>query len=228
MATERDESYLRGVLKLDPQFDARRIVALRAAHLDGSPPPPPDEDGNLAARRLEQIAALARIRNGFWSAEERQLAEELDAIDAQRFPELLPEVVRLRRAAAVRGELESLAGERGRAVHFVRLLRDVCTASPREAAAMREASISALRSAQTPEDRRLRRDCRRIARQVSLHCPILSAFEGAWLADVVAARTGWRTTWRRAAGPLAFACLLAILLVWLLEVAGLRLLRGMR
>jgi len=227
MTTDRDRDYLRIVLPLDPLIDARRIVALRAAHLDEAGAAPSGEEVDLGTRRRELLTQLKRVRRDFWSAEEKQLAEKLSALDANDFLELVPEVVRLRQAAAIRGELDLLSDTRGQETPFLRLVRDLCVASPREAATLREAALAALSSVKSRDERRRRRDCRRITLRIVRELPRLFEFERAWFAAVVS-HTGWRATCRRIVGRLPFSFLVALPFVWLPGIAGLQLPWGLR
>ncbi len=116
MADTPTTKYLRRVAELNPMWRSADLVDLRsrAFQITRQDKAKTTEaySGDIQQLRTAYRDFLHRIQAQFWQMPQPMLLQQLDSIDTQHLPELVPIIQRLRTVAAARGEFPKLAQEK--------------------------------------------------------------------------------------------------------------------
>ncbi len=140
-------AYLASALQMDPMNESHQIVALRSQvfglHEEGNVSTAELDEENHRAAALEKLQA---IRGNLWTEPLESLTAQLDELNTQEFPELREPVHRIRLVLRNREKILNLDVPDRFAEDFMRHLKDLLAASPRDSAVLREQLLVAFRN----------------------------------------------------------------------------------
>ena len=169
--------YLEAAFKLNPVWQARQIVDLRARvlrlqRLDRTESR--EDAAEVAKLREAARKRVAQIQQEFWKMPIDGLKRQLHSIDVAQLPELAPVLKRLQTAAACRGAFPQLAQERWMEAKLFRAFKSAVVLPPGEAGFIKEKFIARIR------DRKQLKKIQRAARKIETDYPLLHALERDW------------------------------------------------
>ncbi len=131
--------YCAQVLKLDPTFEADRILELRRKRKEGRLTTESDERGHAHPGKIEQQVtrrqaeqALENAAQNFWEEDEQTLSQRLKALELENFPELHRYRNRLLRVLRHRNEFNYVLTDNEVELHIIDSLRNTLVASEKE------------------------------------------------------------------------------------------------
>ena len=194
MGGPTDVEYLTRVARLNPSDQVAEIMTLRRAWLAGLPlpesasakPEAPELDHDFLADRLNLL------RTRFWSLDAAQIAQELDELRLDDFPDLRLAAMSLRTVASRLAGFRRLADHPHCFPEFLDLFHKLVLAAPRQAVGLRRELESTARRGMAYPSRRSPREFRRIARTIETEFPEVASLQPLLLAKISSSGLGER------------------------------------
>ncbi len=177
---QRSINYLVQVLQRNPLEESASIIRGRNRLLGltksvTSQSQPGVDLGKTRQQRERALQQVEQLRKIVWTAPLEQLRGELDAVSANRFPDIQATVKRLSTLVAQRSQFPSLVEHPHFDADFFSTLKEVLASPPREVAILKERQIVAFGK------RKKRRRGKKMLRLLKKEQPALYALEAAWL-----------------------------------------------
>lgn len=139
-------TYLADVLQRNPLYEAEQIIDSRAAFLglDKRRDAPQPQRHDQQALREGLQTEIDAVRSKFWTLALDELFQRIDALDADRFPELQPVVRRLRTIAGLRAAFPRLASHERAYLPLVHALKRCAALPPFDAGKIKEQFLRGL------------------------------------------------------------------------------------
>lgn len=176
---DRDpREYLSQVLGMNPLHESDKIVTLRSRMLGFSESNTPAHEFEQQEQRSADLQELQAIRNSFWKDSVESIEARLDKLNVEDFHELQEPVNRLKVVARHRDRIVDFPTNSRFDEDFLRHLKWVLTAAPRDTAALREKLLVAFRN------RKNRKQGRPLIARLKAEYPEIYALESAWFAKL--------------------------------------------
>lgn len=130
-------------------------------------------------QRQEALKQLDAIRSDFWTKPLPDLKASLQAVDAEHFPDVLSVVRRLTVVANHRDKLPQLTAHKSFDGDFLKVFREVLTATPRDSAVAKERMLAQFGKS------KVRKRGSKMIRLIQQQLPELYALELNWLNSLV-------------------------------------------
>ncbi len=172
--TERNATaYLQRVLRLNPLFEAEKVIAERKRFLGIV------DLGEAAAAENQELRTkvsrkINQIRGAFWTGGAERLQRQLSSLPVDKFPDLKATVERLLRVLDIRPEFPQLLDHPSTVKGIFSAFKDAATASRKEAARIRQATLPKVNSSNR------RRRAYKMARRVKRQFPELYELDRQW------------------------------------------------
>lgn len=177
----RTAAYLRTILGMNPVWESEQILLARRKALALSVTAAGDqcsESTDQRASRKEGLERLKHVQEKFFELSDPILMSKLDALDANRHPELAASVIRLKACAKRRQQILSMFDDRVLNQDLVAALCNSLTMPQSEARLRREEYIRSLST------RRRLRQARRSAKRIRNSYPEVFELDRDWLTIV--------------------------------------------
>ena len=170
--------YLTAQIGLNPLEQAGRIIEDRAVFLGLKKREIVLPDEVLQQKRETCRQQINNVRHGFWTRNAQTIRQQLDAIDARRFPELKVALDRLKIISAFRSEFDRLAKHPQKNDNLFLALKRIMMLDPKDAGKLKELYLR--KSADSPELKQIQKMVGLLKNQF----PNIYEIEPAWLNSV--------------------------------------------